>query len=193
MREIVRLGLRADRERGDPSLGMGLTLEDAKALRKAAGRRVSLASSAGEGAEEREGEGGGRRFSPEEALYVRIQAEVVKEEKVGLVMPGVGGKMRRTGVGGGSTLRDLYRRGGLSFFVTFQNCGILRIKFGRRTIMRGAEPNFIHAHASRCGKKGMISYRDKKAKHGGNLTHLDRESAGGDFLQLFTWRSRKQL
>ena len=100
MREIVRLGLRADRERGDPSLGMGLTLEDAKALRKAAGRRVSLSSSAEE--EGGEGEGGGRRFSPEEALYVRIQAEVVKEEKVGLVMLGVWwGEEAYVGRGGG--------------------------------------------------------------------------------------------
>ncbi|CAB1120827.1 unnamed protein product [Ectocarpus sp. CCAP 1310/34] len=79
--EIVRLGLRADRERGDPSLGMGLTLHDAKALRQAAARRVNLTSSSsstsGPG-----GGGGGGGTSAEEALYARVQAEVVKDDKV---------------------------------------------------------------------------------------------------------------
>lgn len=74
VKEIVRLGLRADRERADPSLGMGLTLENAKALRQAAGRRVDLSPSARAG-----GRGG---ISAEEALYARVQAEVVKEDKV---------------------------------------------------------------------------------------------------------------
>lgn len=75
VKEIVRLGLRAERERADPSLGMGLTLEDAKALRQAASRRVDLSSSA-------KGGGGGGVISAEEALYARVQAEVVKEDKV---------------------------------------------------------------------------------------------------------------
>lgn len=72
MKEIVRLGLRADRERADPSLGMGFTLEDAKALRQAASRRIDLSTSSSKG--------GG--ISAEEALYARVQAEVVKEDKV---------------------------------------------------------------------------------------------------------------
>lgn len=79
VREIVRLGLRADRERGDPSLGMGFTLEDAKALRQAASRRVNLSASASAGT-------GGGGVSAEEALYARVQAEVVKEDKVGVLL-----------------------------------------------------------------------------------------------------------
>lgn len=86
MREIVRLGLRADRERGDPSLGMGLTLQDAKALRNAAGRRINFSSSSDGGVNITDGDRGQnmafRRVSPEEALLTRVQAEVVKEEKV---------------------------------------------------------------------------------------------------------------
>lgn len=73
VKEIVRLGLRADRERADPSLGMGFTLEDAKALRQAASRRVDLSSSSSARC-------GG--ICAEEALYARVQAEVVKEDKV---------------------------------------------------------------------------------------------------------------
>lgn len=76
VKEIVRLGLRADRERADPSLGMGFTLEDAKALRQAASRRVDLSSSSSSSAR-----CGG--ICAEEALYARVQAEVVKEDKVG--------------------------------------------------------------------------------------------------------------
>jgi len=81
VREIVRLGLRADRERGDPSLGMGFTLEDAKALRQAASRRVNLSASASSGTVA--GTSGDGGVSAEEALYARVQAEVVKEDKVG--------------------------------------------------------------------------------------------------------------
>lgn len=69
MEEVVRLGLRADRERGDPSLGMGFTLLDAKGLRSAAGKRIDLTGDA--------------RVSPEEAMYARVQAEVVRQDKVG--------------------------------------------------------------------------------------------------------------
>lgn len=79
VKEIVRLGLRADRERADPSLGMGFTLEDAKALRQAASRRVALSPSPAQGKGTGKGEGG---ISAEEALYARVQAEVVKEDKV---------------------------------------------------------------------------------------------------------------
>lgn len=87
MKEIVRLGLRADRERGDPSLGMGLSLADAKALRAAAGRRIELASLPGDGPGAGDGEETPRRrVFPEEALYARVQAEVVKEDKVGAVL-----------------------------------------------------------------------------------------------------------
>ncbi|CAN0484454.1 unnamed protein product, partial [Ectocarpus sp. 8 AP-2014] len=57
--EIVRLGLRADRERGDPSLGMGLTLHDAKALRQAAARRVNLTSSSSPASDDGDGDGDG--------------------------------------------------------------------------------------------------------------------------------------
>eukprot|EP00903_Cladosiphon_okamuranus_P019411 g17847.t1 len=77
VKEIVRLGLRADRERADPSLGMGFTLEDAKALRQAASRRIDLSSSSSSSSSSANGGG----ISAEEALYARVQAEVVKEDK----------------------------------------------------------------------------------------------------------------
>lgn len=81
MEEVVRLGLRADRERGDPSLGMGFSLQDAKALRSAAGKKVDLTGDA--------------RVSPEEALFARVQTEVVRQDKVGL-FGGGGGREKTT-------------------------------------------------------------------------------------------------
>ena len=85
VREIVQLGLKASRQRGDPSLGLGFTLPDAKGLRNAAGRRVHLgtAPAAVEGAEvPGEASDDGGHLSPEEALFARVQAEVIKDDKV---------------------------------------------------------------------------------------------------------------
>lgn len=113
VKEIINLGLRADRERGDPSLGMDLSLKDAKALRQAAARQVDLVSipggrgdaaatpSAAQGGATAPGgenvsAGGGQNdgsaikkkdgekvLSPAEALFARVQAEVVKGDEVG--------------------------------------------------------------------------------------------------------------
>lgn len=110
VKEIVSLGLRADRERGDPSLGMGLSLKDAKALRQAAARQVDLVSIPGVAAADAsspakgnaanpDGEdvsadsqtdgaviqkqNGEKKLSPAEALFARVQAEVVKGDEVG--------------------------------------------------------------------------------------------------------------
>lgn len=117
VRELVGVGLRADGQRGEPSLGMRLSAADKKALRQAARRRVDLTAwlscrtAGGAGApheggekeqEEQEEEGtrdgrpsaahrvvggppnGGnfREVSPEEALFARVKAEVVNEDKV---------------------------------------------------------------------------------------------------------------
>lgn len=107
VKEIVSLGLRADRERGDHNLGLNLTLADAKALRQAAARRVDVVSipstvtivtspavggaastdsealSAGGGGDNGDGEEAGlKAVSPEEALFARVQAETIQEDKV---------------------------------------------------------------------------------------------------------------
>lgn len=94
-KEIVRLGLRANRERGDPSLGLGFTVEDAKGLRNAAGRRVYLGIAptspplpVSKGMDDDDdaavaaSRDGSCRPLPEEALFARVQAEVIKEDKV---------------------------------------------------------------------------------------------------------------
>lgn len=98
VKEIVRLGLKADRERGDPSLGMGLTMADAKGLRRAAARHVDVTSvplttvsaawPAGDAAEAATPGGGGMGLSPEEALFARVQAEVIKDDKVAMCVTG---------------------------------------------------------------------------------------------------------
>lgn len=98
VREIVGLGLKADREREDPSLGMGFTLAEAKALRQVARRSVDVTANSApkSGSENTSGDdgskdagdprtGGRRRISPEEALFARVKAEVVKDDKVGFV------------------------------------------------------------------------------------------------------------
>lgn len=105
VREIIVLGLKADRERGDPSLGMGLNLVDAKALRQAARRRIdvtpsseTLSVAASEECADKKGERDDvyhddkmtepskqRKISPEAALFARVKAEVVKEDKVRLM------------------------------------------------------------------------------------------------------------